>query len=91
MNTFNVLSFSSLDIQTSLSKIEKNIDEVGILTFLRFFEKNPHAKTKFHQFSEVEIKDLRGSDVFRSHASRIIATLKRVTNMSNNTKSYNLH
>jgi hypothetical protein len=52
--------------------------EVGILTFLRFFDKHPKAKTKFHQFDEVELKDLRGSDVFRNHVSRIIATLKRV-------------
>ena len=65
-------------IHGSLSKIEKHIDEVGILTFLRFFEKHPNAKTKFHKFREVEITDLRGSDIFCSHASRIMAVLKRV-------------
>jgi len=59
--------------------MEKQIDEVGILTFLRFFEKHPSAKTKFSGFSEVKITDLRGSEVFHNHTSRIMATLKRVS------------
>ena len=58
--------------------MEEQIDEVGMLTFLRFFEKHPRAKTKFNGFSDVPITDLRGSDMFRNHTSRIMSTLKRV-------------
>ena len=66
-----------------MSKMDNQIEEVGILTFLRVFEKHPHARTKFKRFSEVEITDLRGSDIFRVHTTRIMATLKRVREYSN--------
>ena len=52
--------------------------EVGILTFQKLFETHPSAKTKFLSFKDMEITDLRGSDMFHNHVSRVMATVKRV-------------
>ena len=52
--------------------------EVGILTFQKLFESHPSAKTKFLGFKDLEITDLRGSDMFHNHVSRVMATIKRV-------------
>ena len=52
--------------------------EVCILTFQKLFETHPSAKTKFLSFKDMEITDLRGSDMFHNHVSRVMATVKRV-------------
>ena len=56
--------------------------EVGILTFQKLFETHPSAKTKFLSFKDMEITDLRGSDMFHNHVSRVMATVKRVRLMT---------
>ena len=53
--------------------------EVGILTFQKLFENHPSAKTKFGPFNDMDIADLRGSENFRNHVSRVMATVKRVS------------
>ena len=52
--------------------------EVGIRTFQKLFDSHPSAKTKFLHFKDMEITDLRGSDMFRNHVSRVMGTIKRV-------------
>ena len=79
MNKKNLtLPFSAL--QNSMSKMSKHIEEVGVLTFLRFFEKHPTIHSKHQRFSEMDIKDLRGSELFHNHTSRVMSSVKRVRN-----------
>ena len=73
-----VLWFIFSVIQNSFKNIEMKMLEVGILTFQKLFESHPSAKTKFLGFKDLEITDLRGSDMFHNHVSRVMATIKRV-------------
>lgn len=48
--------------------------DAGEIIFYKFFEKYPHNHELFKKFKDTPLKELKGTPVFRAHASRVINT-----------------
>lgn len=48
--------------------------DAGEIIFYKFFEKYPHNHEMFKKFKDTPLSELKGTPVFRAHASRVVNT-----------------
>ncbi|KAK6175298.1 hypothetical protein SNE40_013789 [Patella caerulea] len=64
-------------LEKSWSTMRDDISQVGIITFIGFFEANPEVKHMFVSFRSVPIADLRQSSLLRAHALRVMSMVEK--------------
>ena len=58
--------------------LTNEITEIGMLAFLHLFESTPDAQGSFKEFHSMTKDELKHSEIFRNHASRVTGVIKKV-------------
>lgn len=80
-------SFFSV-IKNSWRVLSLEIDQIGMLAFLKLFQSHPEVKNTFKTFQGMSQDQLEGSDIFRNHSSRVTAVIKKVVEKIDDPESY---
>ncbi|XP_055889838.1 myoglobin-like [Biomphalaria glabrata] len=75
-------------IQQVWSEVRHQIDEVGVETFLRFFNTHPEAMDSFLVFKNMEVVDLETNVQLKEHALKVTSVVDKCVARINDPKSF---